>query len=347
MVKDGHRQRRPGNAATMLTAIATPDGVVVGAHVSVVVAVYDNLQYLPETLAAIDAQTEPPGEVVIVDDASPHDVRAVVRSAAIAVPVRYIRREVNGGVAVARNAGNAAATGDWIAVCDSDDVWMPEKLERQLKLINSWNDAEPLVAVGADAMNVNRRGEPFGVFPGSIYTKGTYLEHVASDRPFIMCHSSVLYRRDAFDRCGGYPTHTTPVTVDTELLTNLASAGVVLTMPEVMVSFRKHDSSQSMSWTSVRDQHASLLRIEENMRRTRLGMAPVDPREFAHMRAARSRSERYREFKYCVGKSLYRSGAVKIANGRSFPGGLRLALAFLLVPRQVISGVKRKLRLGT
>jgi glycosyltransferase involved in cell wall biosynthesis len=329
------------------TPIPIPDGIVRGTQVSVVVAVYGNLQYLPETLASIDAQTEPPGEVVIVDDASPHDVRAVVRSAAIAVPVRYIRLEVNGGVAVARNAGNAAATGDWIAVCDSDDVWMPEKLERQLKLINSWNDAEPLIAVGTDAMNVNRSGKPFGVFSGSIDTKGAYLEHVANDRPFIMCHSSALYRRAALSRFGGYPTDTTPLTVDTELLTNLASAGVVLTIPEVLVSFRKHDSSQSMSWTSVRDQHASLLRIEENMRRTRLGMAPVGPREFTQMQAARSRSERYREFKYCVGKSLYRSGAVQIANGHSLSGGVRLVLAFLVVPRQVISAVKRKLRLGT
>jgi hypothetical protein len=102
-----------------------------------------------------------------------------------------------------------------------------------------------------------------------------------------------------------------------------------------------------MSWASVRDQHASLLRIEENMRRTRLGMAPVGPREFTQMQAARSRSERYRELKYCVGKSLYRSGAVQIANGRSLRGGIRLALAFPLVPRQVISGVRRTLCLGT
>jgi len=100
-----------------------------------------------------------------------------------------------------------------------------------------------------------------------------------------------------------------------------------------------------VSWTGVRDQHVSFSRIAVNMRRKRLGMPPLGPREFTEIRAARSRFERYEEFKWCVAKFLYRSGAVQLANGRSLRGGMRLALAFPLAPRLVSSGVGRYLHL--
>jgi glycosyltransferase involved in cell wall biosynthesis len=98
-------------------------------RVTVVVPTYNRAQFIEETVKSILAQSLPPLEVIIVDDGSTDHTADVC--ARFHEPVRYIRRQ-NEGAAAARNAGIRAATGDWIAFCDSDDLWKPRKLELQM-----------------------------------------------------------------------------------------------------------------------------------------------------------------------------------------------------------------------
>ena len=103
--------------------------------VTVVVPTYNRAAYLDETLRSILAQTSPPDEVIVVDDGSTDDTPAVcARQAGM---VRYIRQENSGLPAVARNRGIAEAKGTWIAFCDSDDVWRPQKLEVELAALEA------------------------------------------------------------------------------------------------------------------------------------------------------------------------------------------------------------------
>src|SRR5262245_43848936 len=75
-------------------------------------------------------------ELIVVDDASSEDVESIVRS--IDDPrVIYERRNSNGGAAAARNTGLGLARGKFIAFQDSDDLWLPGKLERQVALLLS------------------------------------------------------------------------------------------------------------------------------------------------------------------------------------------------------------------
>ncbi len=89
---------------------------------------------LPHLLAAIEsalAQTQPPAEVIVVDDASADGTSAAVAErfgADPRAPVRVLRGTF-GGPAAARNAGWRAATAPWVALLDADDEWLPEKLE--------------------------------------------------------------------------------------------------------------------------------------------------------------------------------------------------------------------------
>lgn len=98
-------------------------------RVTVVVPTYNRAHFIEETVRSILAQSLPPFEVIIVDDGSTDDTADVC--ARFQEPVRYLRRQ-NEGAAAARNAGIQAAAGDWIAFCDSDDVWQRRKLERQM-----------------------------------------------------------------------------------------------------------------------------------------------------------------------------------------------------------------------
>lgn len=103
--------------------------------VSVVIPAYNSARTITATIQSALAQTVGELEVIVVDDGSSDETVASVE--AIGDPrVRIVRRE-NGGAAAARNSGIRAARGRWVALLDADDLWLPEKLERQLAVLES------------------------------------------------------------------------------------------------------------------------------------------------------------------------------------------------------------------
>ena len=101
-------------------------------RVSVVVPTYNRAELLKEALESIRSQTLPPLEVVVVDDGSTDHTAHIC--AALGQSIRYIRQD-NGGPAAARNTGIRDARGEWIAFCDSDDVWVADKLAVQMEAL--------------------------------------------------------------------------------------------------------------------------------------------------------------------------------------------------------------------
>src|SRR6266550_4530573 len=104
------------------------------ADISVVVPTYNGATLVADAVRSILSQTVPPREILVVDDGSTDDTPEVC--AKFPAPVRYIRQP-NGGVSAARNRGIAEARGDWIALADADDVWLPTKLEVQLAAVDA------------------------------------------------------------------------------------------------------------------------------------------------------------------------------------------------------------------
>jgi glycosyltransferase involved in cell wall biosynthesis len=97
--------------------------------ISCIVPVYNGERYLREALDSIFAQTYRPLEILVADDGSTDRTPGIV--AGFGDRVRYLRQE-NQGPAAARNLGIRAATGNFIAFLDADDLWHPEKLARQM-----------------------------------------------------------------------------------------------------------------------------------------------------------------------------------------------------------------------
>lgn len=98
--------------------------------VSVVIPLYEGRELVTEALDSVAAQTSPPHEVIVVDDGSTDGGAEVARAHPLAPRVL---RQANRGPAAARNAGVAVATGDLIALLDADDLWVPDKLARQVE----------------------------------------------------------------------------------------------------------------------------------------------------------------------------------------------------------------------
>jgi glycosyltransferase involved in cell wall biosynthesis len=102
--------------------------------ISVIIPSWNRADRLAAALDSVFAQSLPPHEVIVVDDGSTDNTRELLSRH---YPnVRYIFQQ-NKGVSQARNTGITAATGDWIALLDSDDRWKPSKLERQRAAIRA------------------------------------------------------------------------------------------------------------------------------------------------------------------------------------------------------------------
>ncbi|WP_017655069.1 glycosyltransferase family 2 protein [Fortiea contorta] len=95
--------------------------------ISVIIPVYNRDRYLAEAIESVLAQTYPAIELIVVDDGSSD------RSAEVAqrYPLIY-HYQPNGGIGSARNAGIALATGEFLAFLDSDDIWVTDKLSKQM-----------------------------------------------------------------------------------------------------------------------------------------------------------------------------------------------------------------------
>ncbi len=100
--------------------------------VSVIVPTYERGHLIGETIESILAQSLAPREVIVIDDGSTDDTEKVCAS--FGGRVEYKRID-HCGVQVTRNTGAALATSDWLALCDSDDLWLPDHLERIADLV--------------------------------------------------------------------------------------------------------------------------------------------------------------------------------------------------------------------
>ena len=101
--------------------------------VSVIMPTYNCGRFIEETIVSIQSQTYSNWEIEIVDDCSTDDTYDVVAALmAKDERIHYHCLEKNSGAAVARTEAMKLARGEYMAFCDSDDLWMPEKLERQL-----------------------------------------------------------------------------------------------------------------------------------------------------------------------------------------------------------------------
>ena len=113
-------------------AISQNHGVESEPLVSVVMPAYNAAATISDSIQSILAQSYPALELIIVNDGSSDQTASIVSRCSGDQRLRYFENEANKGVAEARNLGIREARGAYIAFCDADDQWLPEKLELQL-----------------------------------------------------------------------------------------------------------------------------------------------------------------------------------------------------------------------
>jgi glycosyltransferase involved in cell wall biosynthesis len=137
---------------------------------SVIIPFHDRLEWTHQAIASVIGQTYQDFEIVVVDDGSAEDNRASIEN--LDARIRYIRQEQHGPSA-ARNAGIKIAAGEFIAFLDSDDLFLPEKLEIQVGILRNHPE---LYLVHSSFIRVDATGKelaliPFGFFSGEVYPR--------------------------------------------------------------------------------------------------------------------------------------------------------------------------------
>lgn len=111
-------------------------------RISAIVPAYNAVSTIGETLASIAAQTVPPHEIIVVDDGSTDDLAGAIAN----FPGARLIRQANAGPSVALNRGVEAASGEWVAILDADDVWTPSALAAHVGALGDGDAAD--IAVG-------------------------------------------------------------------------------------------------------------------------------------------------------------------------------------------------------
>lgn len=165
--------------------------------VSVVIPTYNRAGLIGETIESVLAQEFSNLELIVVSDGSTDNTEEVVRS--YADPrVRFIKQDNSGGPARPRNTGVACANGKYIAFCDDDDLWMTQKLQKQVALMEK----------NPDAALCFTRGVTFG--DGDFFSRHALKRGVARNhfRALLygnfIANSSVLIRKRVLDEVGPF-----------------------------------------------------------------------------------------------------------------------------------------------
>lgn len=216
--------------------------------VSVVIPVRNGELFLPAAIASVAAQTHAPAEVLVVDDGSTDSTREV----ALEAGARYLTSPARGSAA-ARNAGAAAASSPLIAFLDHDDLWMPEKLERQLEALA----ADP--RLGFVTTRVRLRIEPGAAAPA--WFRGD--EDAFSGAPI----STVLVKASVMSEVGGFNPAFKHAD-DYDWLLRVRDAGVLgKELDAVLVEYRVHGTNHSQDRRLVDPELMEALRASMKRRR--------------------------------------------------------------------------------
>lgn len=259
--------------------------------VSIVVAAYRASALLPTSIASAQAQ-KPDCEIVVVDDASKDDTPDVM---AHYPEVKFLTLQQNGGPSVARNAGFAAASGDWLIVLDADDEMVPGRIARMLDLAHE-TDAD--VVLG-NVQRVDETGAPIdegayydtatvGTAPLSIedYVSQNLLERNEPSTGYL----KPMFRKDFLER---YGIQYDPLLRNSEdyhiILEVIAAGGQVVIAPEPDYLYRVAKGSISHT-VNPAYLHALEKADKQFMKRALSGKKGAERRHLQQLFARRQRN---------------------------------------------------------
>lgn len=253
--------------------------------VSIILPTFNRLQFLPQAIESVFAQTFPRWELIIADDGSSGDTRAYLQSLDHPPRVTVLWLPHSGKPAVARNAALRVAQGEYVAFLDSDDQWLPGKLQTQLASLAAhpacgWSYTRFALMDASGALVPARGGN--SPAPG-----GRILEKVLRGQ-LIIALPSVVVSRALLEQVGRFDEELV-MCEDDELWLKLAAQSEVDGIDAPLTLIRRHGQhfgSDVIAWQDRRRVFEKALRagVSDHLR-------PVLRRLRAEMSAGLARSQ--------------------------------------------------------
>ena len=222
--------------------------------VSVIMPTYNHARFIGEAIDSVLNQTYKNLELIIIDNYSEDNTEKIVSSYKDD-RIKYLKFKNNGIIAASRNYGIKHSRGEYIAFLDSDDLWLPEKLEKQIKVFQISNETAMLYTrfkiIEGDIIS-NRIFPKNGKYKSGNIFKALYI------RPFIAC-SSVMVKRNILDQVGLFDTDPDLVAIeDTDLWLRIALKDIIKCTDNLpLFLYRIHP--QNISYGSVKNIRKSLI----------------------------------------------------------------------------------------
>jgi len=220
--------------------------------VSVVMPVYNSVGFLQNSVESILTQDYPNFEFIIIDDCSTDNSLEVIKKYND-TRIKLIENPQNRGNYFCRNIGCRIAQGKYIAVMDCDDISMPNRLTKQVEVMEKSDD---LLAVGSDHILLFPNGQEHNRKRIKEYKKirlGLLKDNVA-------LHPSLIIRKDIF-KCIGFYNEEFYYSSDYDMLCRLSIRGKIIGIPEILVKYRLHREQISFVANKLQGDYANIIRL--------------------------------------------------------------------------------------
>jgi glycosyltransferase involved in cell wall biosynthesis len=224
-------------------------------EVTILMAAYNASNYIADSITSVLNQTFQNYELLIINDGSTDNTETVIQSFKDS-RIRVIKNEVNRGLIESRNIALKEAKGNFIAILDSDDIAMPDRLEKQL---NAFRNNPELAVVGSRALIIdesgNETGENLAVFTDIDKIKITlFFENT-------IIHSSTMIKTEIFREVNGYQGDT--LIEDYDLFYRISQKYAIKNLEDYLVKYRIHGTNISIQKRDQLDQALYNLKIRQ------------------------------------------------------------------------------------
>ena len=215
------------------------------AKVSVIIPTHNRAELLCFTVKSVMNQTFQDFEIIIVDDASTDNTEEIVNSLRDK-RIKYIRHETNKGEAGTRNTGVQNGKGEYIAWLDDDDEWLPDKLQRQVAIL----DHSPKEVGGVYTGRVNVDGTTGRILSRTLASKRGNLFSELLYHGYYLCVSSLMLRKSCFEKTGWFD-ESIPYGLDHDMWVRIAKEFQFECIEEPLTKYRIHEKRLSTNFDRV------------------------------------------------------------------------------------------------
>ena len=242
--------------------------------VSVIIPTYNRENYISETIQSVLEQTYKDFEIIVVDDGSKDNTKKKLEQ--FGLKIKVIEQQ-NSERAISRNNGVKTASGEYLAFVDSDDIWLHDKLEKQIEVLDNNKDT---ILVYGKSLRINEQSKKIKTakrqlegFSGSVFEKLLFRNFIVSATPVI--------KREYFEKTTGFETRYIPYE-DWELWVRLSLLGKFYFLNTPVAYYRIHPEQSvktalarviERATISLLEDSFKLKLVSENIKRKALGLA--------------------------------------------------------------------------